>query len=74
MMDPDELVARGGYVEVGLLLVHEERVRHPDVLDELRAHGQGFHARSLLVGETRVRPELTEVKVQGEVLHGVTDG
>jgi hypothetical protein len=34
-MDSDELVTRRGDVEVGLFLVHEERVGDPDVLDEI---------------------------------------
>lgn len=35
VVNADELVTGGGGVEVGLLLVYEERVRHPYVLDEL---------------------------------------
>jgi hypothetical protein len=63
-----ELVARGRDVEVRLLLVHEEGVWHPDVLDELGSHGQGLDTRPLPKREPRVRPELTEVEIQREVL------
>lgn len=38
-----ELVAGGRTVEVRLFLIHEERVRYPDVLDKLRPHGQCLH-------------------------------
>lgn len=68
VVDADELVAGGSDVEVRLLLVYEERVRHPDVFDKLRPHGQRLHPRPLLERQSRVRPELPEVEVQGEVL------
>lgn len=68
MVDADELVAGGSYVEVRLLLVYEERVRYPDVFDKLRPHGQRFHSRPFLERQPRVCPELPEVEVQGEVL------
>lgn len=67
-MDSDELVTGRSDVEVGLFLVHEERVGHPDVLDEVRPDGQGFDSRPLSEGEPRISPELTEVEVQCEVL------
>lgn len=38
MMYPDEFITRGGYVKIRLFLVHEERVGHPNVFDELRSH------------------------------------
>ena len=68
MVYANELVAGGSYVEVRLLLVDEERVRHPDVLDEFRADAQYLDARPLLESQPRVRPELPEVKIQREVL------
>ena len=68
VVNADELVACGRDVEIGLLLVDEERVRHPDVLNELGSHGQGLDARTLSKSKSRIRPELTEVEIQGEVL------
>ncbi len=59
-------------MEVGGLLVDEEGVRHPDLVDVLRAHHQLVQRGRLLEGEARVRPKLTEVHVQGEVLVVVT--
>lgn len=67
-MDANELVAGGGYVKVRLLLVDEEGVRHPDVLDEFRADAKYLDSFSLFESEPRIRPELPEVKVQREVL------
>lgn len=67
-MNANELVAGGSDVKVRLLLVDEERVGHPDVLDELRADAQRLDVLPLLEREPRVRPELPEVKVQREVL------
>lgn len=68
VMNTNELVAGGSDVKVRLLLVDEEGVRYPDVLDELRADAQRLDARSSLERESRVRPELPEVKIQREVL------
>jgi hypothetical protein len=38
VVDSNEFVACGRNMEVGLLLIDEEGVRHPDVLDEFRPH------------------------------------
>lgn len=67
-MNTNELVAGGGDVKVRLLLVDEEGVGHPDVLDELRADAQRLDAHPRLEREPRVRPELPEVEIQREVL------
>jgi hypothetical protein len=71
-MYANELVARGGDVEVRLLLVDEERVRHPNVLDELRADAEYLDAALLLECQPWIRPELPKVKIQREVLGGFT--
>jgi len=68
MVYPYEFVAGGGYVKIRLFLVDEERVGHPNVLDELRTHGQRFHSRPFLERQPGIGPELSEVKVQREVL------
>jgi len=68
MVYPDEFVAGGRYVEVRLFLVDEERVGHPNVFYELRSHGQCFNARSFGERQPGIGPELSEVKVQREVL------
>lgn len=64
----DELVAGGSAVEVGLLLIHKESVRHPDVLDKLCTHRQRLHTRLLHKRQSRVSPELAKVKIQCKVL------
>lgn len=74
MVYPNELIASGGDVEVRLFLVDEERVRHPDVLDELRADAQRFDPRAFPERQPRVRPELTEVEIQCEVLSTLSEG
>lgn len=71
-MYADELVAGGSRVEVRLFLVHEERIRHPDVADEFGANRQGLDACSFLICKARIRPKLSEVKIQGEVLREQT--
>lgn len=68
MMDANELVAGGCYMKVRLLLVDEEGVRHPDILDEFRADAKSLDSLPLFESEPRIRPELPEVKVQREVL------
>lgn len=68
MVYPYEFVAGGRYVKIRLFFVDEERVRHPDVFYELRSHGQRFHPRPFLERQPRIGPELSEVKVQREVL------
>jgi hypothetical protein len=55
-------------MEVGLLFIDEEGIGHPDVLDELGSNWQGLDARTLSERKPRVRPELTEVEIQCEVL------
>lgn len=59
----DELVAGGSAVEVRLLLIHKESVRHPDVLDKLCTNGQCLHTRLLHKRQSRVSPELAKVKI-----------
>ena len=61
--DPQELVFRRGLVEVSRLLIHEERVRHPDEVNVLCTHHQLLQARPLREGEAGVLPELPEVHV-----------
>lgn len=68
VMNANELVAGGSDVKVRLLLVDEEGVGYPDILDEFGADAERLDARSLLERESRVRPELSEVKIQREVL------
>lgn len=48
MVDANELVAGGSDVKVRLLLVDEEGVGYPDVLDEFRADAERLDARALL--------------------------
>jgi len=68
VVNANELVAGGSDVKVRLLLVDEESVGHPNVLDEFRADAERLDARSLLKRESRIRPELSKVKIQREVL------
>jgi len=68
VVDSNEFVACGRNMEVGLLLIDEEGVRHPDVLDEFRSHWQGLDARPLSECKPWICPKLTEVEVQREVL------
>lgn len=67
-MNANELVAGGSDVKVRLLLVDEEGVGYPNILDEFRADAERLDARPLLEPKSRVRPELSEVKIQREVL------
>lgn len=69
MVYPDEFVAGGRYVEVRLFLIDEERVGHPNVLDELRSHGQCLDARPFGERQPGIGPELSEVEIEREVLH-----
>lgn len=48
MVHANELVAGGSDVKVRLLLVHEEGVRYPDILDELGTDAQRLDTRSFL--------------------------
>lgn len=68
VMNANELVAGGGYVKVRLLLVDEEGVRYPDILDEFRADAEYLDSFPLFESEPRIRPELPEVEIQREVL------
>lgn len=67
-MNSNELVWCGCNVEVRLFLIDEERVRDPDVLDKFGAHGERLDAEPLAEREPRIRPELSKVKIQREVL------
>ena len=68
MVNANELVAGGSDVKVRLLLVDEEGVGYPNVLDEFRTDAERLDARSRLEREPWIRPELSEVKIQREVL------
>jgi len=68
VVDSNEFVACCRNMEVGLLLIDEEGVRHPDVLDEFRSHWKDLDARPLSECKPWVCPKLTEVEVQREVL------
>jgi hypothetical protein len=68
VVDANELVACCSDMEVGLFFIDEECVRYPDVFDELGSNRQGLDARTLSERKPWVRPELTEVEVQREVL------
>lgn len=68
VMNSDKFVAGRRHVKVRLLFVDEKRVRHPDIFDELRADAQRFDSLTFFVSQSRIRPKLTEVKIQREVL------
>lgn len=68
MVNANELVAGGSDVKIRLLLVDEKGVGYPNVLDEFRTDAERFDARSRLEPESWIRPELSEVKIQREVL------
>lgn len=68
MMDANEFVQCGGDVKGGLFLVDEERIRHPDVLDELRSDAQRLDAGPFTERQPWIGPELSEIEVQCEVL------
>lgn len=68
MVNTYELVAGGSDVEVRLFLVDEEGVGYPNILDEFRADAQRLDACTRLECESRIRPELSKVKIQCEVL------
>lgn len=72
VVNANELVAGGSDVKVRLLLVDEEGVGYPNVLDEFWADAERLDTRSWLERESWIRPELSEVKIQREVLvrHG----
>lgn len=65
---PDELVICGNCMKVRGFFVYEERIRHPNVFDKFGADGQLLDTRLFLECESRVGPELTEVKIKREVL------
>lgn len=64
----NELIGSGSYVEVRLFFVYKKCVRYPNVFDEFRSHGEGFHPFFLVEGKAGVRPKLAKVEIQGEVL------
>lgn len=68
MVNANELVAGGSDVKIRLLLVDEKGVGYPNVLDEFRTDAERFDARSRLEPKSWIRPELSEVKIQREVL------
>lgn len=68
MVNANELVAGGSDVKIRLLLVDEKGVGYPNVLDEFRTDAERFDARSRREPESWIRPELSEVKIQREVL------
>lgn len=68
MVNANELVAGGSDVKIRLLLVDEKGVGYPNVLDEFRTDAERFDARSRLESQSWIRPELSEVKIQREVL------
>lgn len=68
VVNANELVAGGSDVKIRLLLVDEKGVGYPNVLDEFRTDAERFDARSRLEPESWIRPELSEVKIQREVL------
>lgn len=65
---PDKFVACGRYVKIRLFLVNEECIGHPYVLDELRPHRQSLDAWPFGERQPGIRPKLSEVKIQREVL------
>lgn len=82
LVNPQELVGSGCRVPIGLLLVHKERVRHPDLLDVLGPDSQDVQRGQLEVrvlfllaledpveGQARILPVLSEVEVEREVLN-----
>lgn len=68
MVNANELVAGGSDVKIRLLLVDEKGVGYPNVLDEFRTDAERLDARSRFESESWIRPELSEVKIQREVL------
>lgn len=68
MVYSNELIGSGSNMEVRLFFIDEKRVRNPNVLDEFRSHGERFHSGPFPEGQPGIRPELTKVEVQGEVL------
>ena len=71
VMYANELVAGRSHVKVWLFLVDEKRVRHPNVFDKLRADLKNLNARSFFERQSRICPELPEVKIQREVLRSL---
>lgn len=71
-MNSNEFIAGGCYMEVGLFLVYKKCIRYPDVLNELWTDGEGLDTLSLFVRQPWVRPELSKIEVQGEVLERVS--
>lgn len=67
-MYSNEFVGSGGYMEVRLFFVYKKRVRNPNILYELRTNWKSLHTRSFSECQSRVRPELSKVEIQCEIL------
>ena len=67
-MNTNKFIASCGDVKVGLFLIDEKGVRDPDILDELRTHGEGLYTLPLVEGKSWISPKLPEVKIQCKVL------
>lgn len=67
-MYSNEFVGSSSYMEVRLFFIYEKRVRNPNILDELRTNWKSLHTRSFTECQSRIRPELSKVEVQGEIL------
>lgn len=59
-------------MKVRLFFVYKKCVRHPYVLDEFRSHRERFDAGPLAESQSGVRPELSKIEIQGEILATVT--
>ena len=68
MQNSEKLILGRGLVEVGCLLVDEERIRDPDQVDVLSTNDQLLQTWPPLKGQPRIGPELSEVHVHREVL------
>lgn len=67
-MYTNEFVTRRGDVKIRLLLIDEERIGYPNVSYELWSNGESFNTWAFLVGEPRVGPKLSKIKVQCKIL------
>lgn len=68
MVNTDKFVARSGDMEIRLLLVNEESVRHPYIPNKFRSNRKSFNAISFFICESRIRPKLSKVEIQCEIL------
>ena len=73
MVDAHELVGDGHLVEGRRLLVREEDVGCPYVVDALRRHHQVFMVAQPRERQSGVNPRLTEVDVDPVVLNNAAD-